>query len=141
MAGNNFLQWTVKIWSYGHEHGTTQQPNFGEVNNNSFLFLNMEMYWDDEAEPSVSVPEPEVVLEPLIDFSKLLPPTAEVRLPGDLEAPRTVTVRLRVSGGSGAVGAEAMTAFTTGVTSPSTGRRTRANWVPPTLFSASRRMA
>ena len=48
-----------------------------------------------ESEPAVSVPEPEVVLEPLIDFSKLPPPTAELRLPGELEAPRSVTVRLR----------------------------------------------
>ncbi len=56
----------------------------------------------ENGEP-VSVPEPDVVLEPLVDFSKLPPPTAELQLPGELEAPQSITVRLREDGDSATV--------------------------------------
>jgi hypothetical protein len=48
-----------------------------------------------DTDQSLSVPEPEVNLEPLVDFSKLPPPTAELRLPVDQEPPQAITVRLR----------------------------------------------
>ena len=51
----------------------------------------------DVSEP-VSLPQPEVVMEPLVDFSKLPPPTAELLLPVGQEAPHTITVRLRENG-------------------------------------------
>ncbi len=56
-----------------------------------------------ETEAPVSVPEPEVVLEPLVDFSKLPPPTAELRLPGERGEPGTVTVRLRENGSNATI--------------------------------------
>lgn len=48
-----------------------------------------------DTEQQLSVPEPEVILEPLVDFSKLPPPTAELRLPAGQEQPQSITVRLR----------------------------------------------
>jgi serine/threonine protein kinase len=50
------------------------------------------------AEQQVSVPEPEVILEPLVDFTKLPPPTAELYLPVGQEQPQSITVRLREDG-------------------------------------------
>ena len=51
-----------------------------------------------EVEDDVSVPEPEVVLEPLVDFSKLPPPSAELQLAAGSAEPGIVTVRLREDG-------------------------------------------
>ena len=51
-----------------------------------------------EAEEPVSVPEPEVVMEPLVDFSELPPPTAELPLAVGQGNSETVIVRLREDG-------------------------------------------
>jgi serine/threonine protein kinase len=56
-----------------------------------------------EADTAVSVPEPEVVLEPLVDFSKLPPPSAELRLTSGQGQPGVVTVRLREDGAGATV--------------------------------------
>jgi serine/threonine protein kinase len=52
---------------------------------------------DDALKPAeqVSVPEPEVSLEPLVDFSTLPPATAELRIREANGEPESVTVRLR----------------------------------------------
>jgi hypothetical protein len=51
-----------------------------------------------EVDGAVSVPQPEVVLAPLVDFSKLPPPTAELQLAAGQGEPSTITVRLREDG-------------------------------------------
>ena len=51
-----------------------------------------------EVEEDVSVPEPEVVLEPLVDFSRLPPPTAELQLTNGQGEASIVTIRLREDG-------------------------------------------
>lgn len=56
-----------------------------------------------EAEQPVSVPEPAVILEPLVDFSKLPPPTVELRLSNGQGVAETVTVRLRENGSGATV--------------------------------------
>jgi serine/threonine protein kinase len=44
---------------------------------------------------AVEIPEPEVIEVPLVDFSRLPPPTAELRVSQDGEPVESVTVRLR----------------------------------------------
>jgi hypothetical protein len=56
-----------------------------------------------EPEEPVAVPEPEVMAEPLIDFSQLPPATAVVRLAENGVSPESVTVRLREDGRTASV--------------------------------------
>ncbi len=51
-----------------------------------------------ESDEPIVVPEPAVVMEPLVDFATLPPPTAELRLPSGQGEPQSVTVRLRENG-------------------------------------------
>lgn len=51
-----------------------------------------------EVVKTVSVPQPEVVLEPRVDFSTLPPPSAELRLTAGQGEPEIVTLRLREDG-------------------------------------------
>jgi hypothetical protein len=56
-----------------------------------------------EPEQPVSVPQPEIMVESLIDFSELPPPTAVIRLAQNGSAPESITVRLREGGRTAAV--------------------------------------
>jgi serine/threonine protein kinase len=56
----------------------------------------------EPAEP-IAVPAPEFIGEPLVDFSQLPPPTAELRLADDGRNPESVTVRLREDGRTASV--------------------------------------
>jgi len=56
-----------------------------------------------QPEEVIEIPEPEVIAVPLVDFSKLPPPTAELRLSSDGSSPETVTVILREDSRSAAV--------------------------------------
>ncbi|MDH3751060.1 MAG: hypothetical protein OEU40_10735, partial [Gammaproteobacteria bacterium] len=47
---------------------------------------------------AVAIPQPEVIAVPLVDFSKLPPPTAEVRISTDAGNTESVTVTLREDG-------------------------------------------
>jgi Protein kinase domain/Calx-beta domain len=51
----------------------------------------------EDPEP-IAIPEPEKFVAPLVDYSKLPPPTAELFLPGDYGNPEAVTVTLRENG-------------------------------------------
>jgi len=51
-----------------------------------------------EPDEPVSVPEPEVIEEPLIDFSTLAPPTTTVQIVENDGNPESVTIRLREDG-------------------------------------------
>jgi len=51
----------------------------------------------------VEIPEPEVIEVPLVDFSRLPPPTAELRVSQDGESVESVTVRLREGRGPATV--------------------------------------
>ena len=52
---------------------------------------------------AIAVPEPEVISEPLVDFSQLPPPTTELSLATDGKNPESVTVRLRENGPAASV--------------------------------------
>ena len=52
---------------------------------------------------AVEIPEPEVIALPLVDFSRLPPPTAELRVSQDGEDVESVTVRLREDRGPATV--------------------------------------
>jgi serine/threonine protein kinase len=56
-----------------------------------------------EPREAISVPEPEAILEPLVDFSQLPPPSNELRLVTGNKSPESVTVRLRENGESASV--------------------------------------
>lgn len=56
-----------------------------------------------EPEQAIAVPQPEVISEPLVDFSQLSPPTTELNLATNGESPESVTVRLRENGLSASV--------------------------------------
>jgi len=47
---------------------------------------------------AITVPEPEAILEPLVDFSQLPPPSNELSLVTGGKSPESVTVRLRENG-------------------------------------------
>ena len=52
---------------------------------------------------AIVVPEPEVISEPLVDFSQLPPPTTELSLATDRNSPESVTVRIRENGRTASV--------------------------------------
>ena len=54
-------------------------------------------------EQAIAVPQPEVMSEPLVDFSQLPPPTTELSLATNGKSPESVTVRLRENGPSASV--------------------------------------
>ncbi len=54
-------------------------------------------------EEAIAIPEPEVISEPLVDFSQLPPPTAELGLAMNGGSPESVTVRLRENGRTASV--------------------------------------
>ena len=56
-----------------------------------------------EPEEAIVVPQPEVISEPLIDFSTLPPPTTDLRLATNGTSPESVTVRLRENGRTASV--------------------------------------
>jgi len=56
-----------------------------------------------DPEEAIAVPEPEVISEPLVDFSQLPPPTTELSLATDGNNPESVTVRLRENGRTASV--------------------------------------
>jgi hypothetical protein len=60
---------------------------------------------EDVSAPAVDVeiPAPEQLVEPLVDFSALPPPTAIVAVSSDVDWPRTVTVTLNEAGGEATV--------------------------------------
>jgi len=51
-----------------------------------------------EPREAITVPEPEAILEPLVDFSQLPPPSNELSLVTGGKSPESVTVRLRENG-------------------------------------------
>jgi len=56
-----------------------------------------------QPEEPVAIPEPEVIAVPLIDFSRLPPPTAELRILSDGSSTESVTVTLREDSRTAAV--------------------------------------
>lgn len=75
------------------EQGAAEQAVVDEV----VVETSVEADVLDPEEP-VTVPEPEVPEVPLVDFSRLPPPTATLNLAEDGSSPRSVTVRLRENG-------------------------------------------
>jgi serine/threonine protein kinase len=56
-----------------------------------------------EPEQAVEVPEPEIIAEPLVDYSQLPPPTTVLRIAEGGSSPESVTVRLREDGRTASV--------------------------------------